>query len=219
MRIAALREPACEVPPVFICGSRADHTTEVGASRLLGLGCHAAVQKGGVRLTAFLQDVDSSMTCAVTREYEDPDPAPGRPRPSIEHLAQRHAIAQHSLASLGTGQLLVKNGKRTPNATFIAGRGPHASHPQDPRWETLRPPVLAKVFHSCNSNWRCSRPRPCARAASWRTFSFVPSPAPHRCVSTGSSKRSSRHCKMLKADRPCSIIPFFPVRKHRLKQP
>jgi len=142
IRLDAIRADTGAVPQLFIRGSRLDRTTDVGQARLVGLGCGAELRRGGVEISAYLQDTDAGTVVAISRDYTDPpkdDPSPPR---EFSGLAQFAVFKGVSLAALGAGQLLIKGGKRTPAGRFLPGRAQAALNPQSFQWESLRPPVL-----------------------------------------------------------------------------
>jgi hypothetical protein len=145
-RSDAIRHDTGAVPQLFVRGSSADQATEVGSARLIGLGCGARLRRGGVELAAYLQDGDSGMVVAVCRDFSDPPKEAPEPPKEFWRLAQMPVVKGTSLAALGTGQLLMKGGRRTPDRRFLPGRAPASFNPQAYAWETLRQPLLAESF-------------------------------------------------------------------------
>ncbi|MDX2271091.1 MAG: hypothetical protein NW237_03970 [Cyanobacteriota bacterium] len=132
------------VPQLFIRGLPSDRPTDVGSARLIGLGCGVVQHRQGVELSAYLQDMDSGVVVAVCREFADPPP-PDKPR-HFGQLAQTPAFKGISLATLASGQVMVKGGKRTSNGQFLPGRSAAHAHPQSFQWEHLQSSILAEDF-------------------------------------------------------------------------
>jgi hypothetical protein len=138
IRCDALRARTGAVPAVFIRGSGADRLTELGAARFIGLGCGVTPERKGVRLTAYLQDSESGSTVGIDRFVPDPpDAAPL----SFHQLAGRPISGGVSLAMFGSGQVLVKGARRSPNRRLVLPRGKLTFNPQAYAWEKLREPV------------------------------------------------------------------------------
>ncbi|HTU22941.1 MAG TPA: hypothetical protein VMG10_33190 [Gemmataceae bacterium] len=141
IRLDAIRRDTGALPQLLIRGTSADRPVSLGSARFIGLGCGARLLKRGVELTAYLQDSDSGSMVAVRKEFADnPDPAK-TPR-AFGELAQASAAKGSSFAMLGTGQLLIRGGKRTASFQLIPGRSDASVQPQAFAWESLRPPVL-----------------------------------------------------------------------------
>jgi hypothetical protein len=145
IRADAIRYDTGAVPQLFIRGAAADTRTAVGTTRLIGLGCGVRTRRGGVELTAYLQDSASGALVAICRDVSDPEDHSGSPVP-FWRLAQTPIAQGVSMAAFGAGQALVKGGHRLPNARFIPGRATLNVNPQSYAWETLRAPVLAEDF-------------------------------------------------------------------------
>jgi hypothetical protein len=146
IRCDAIRNNTGAVPQLFIRGSSADKLTEMGAARLVGLGCGVQIYHHNVTINSYLQDIDSGMIVAVCREFtHPPKDAAESPKPFWK-LAQTAVMKGISLASLGASQLLIKGGKRSPNYRFMPGRAKVTTNPQTFNWESLRAPVLAENF-------------------------------------------------------------------------
>jgi hypothetical protein len=131
-----------QIPQILIGGSQLDKTSSLGAGRLVGLGCGVTVQSKGVTLTSYLQDADSGTLMAMPRYFGNVNTQPE----SFQQLAQTTVSKGWKLAIIGTGQLLIKGGKRTPSYEFIPGRSAMSLHPQSFRWEQLRSPLLVDSF-------------------------------------------------------------------------
>lgn len=164
VRLDAIRADTGAVPQLFIRGAGKEQETKVGAARLVGLGCGATVQPGGVVLATYAQDVDSGMVLALQRECPDPDPKSNTAPKPLWQLAQATAVPSVSFAALGNGQLLLKSGKRFANDTFTAARAKVSFNPQAFQWENLRAPLLAEDFAEVRARLAaqppaCLRPR------------------------------------------------------------
>jgi hypothetical protein len=162
IRMDAIKNDTGAVPQLFVRGSEADRVMEVGSARLVGLGCGVQLKQHNTELTAYCQDVDSGTIVAICHNFPDPPPelklsgnalslskgveASTESAKDFHQLAQTPAIKGVSLAKLGTGQLLVKGGKRTPSYQFLPGRAPVSFNPQTYQWELLRPPTLVEDF-------------------------------------------------------------------------
>jgi hypothetical protein len=132
------------VPQLFIRGSAQDKTVAIGSGRLVGLGCGVTERSTGATLTAYLQDLDSGTVMAMPRYFANPA-APHSPK-DFWQLAQ-HPIAKGiSLNAVGSGQLLIKGGKRTPGYQLLLGRNPASLNPQAFQWEKLRSPLRVDDF-------------------------------------------------------------------------
>lgn len=146
IRSDAIRNDTGAVPQLFIRGSEADRVMEVGSARLVALGCGVQPKQHSAELTVYCQDVDSGTVVAICRNFPDPtQESTDRPK-DFYQLAQTPVIKGVSLAKLGTGQLLVKGGKRTPCYQFLPGRTPLSFNPQAYQWESLRSPTLVEDF-------------------------------------------------------------------------
>jgi hypothetical protein len=132
------------VPLLFVRGSAKDTTVAIGSARLVGLGCGATSQSSGVKVTTYLQDVDSGTVVGMSRYFANSD-VNSEPKP-LWQLAQ-HSIGKGiQLGEIGSGQVLIKGGKRTPSYQLIPGRSPISLNPQSYQWEKLRSPLLVDDF-------------------------------------------------------------------------
>jgi hypothetical protein len=145
IRLDAIRRDTGALPQLLIRGTSTDRPVNLGSARFIGLGCGVRLKKRGVELTAYLQDNDSGSMVAVCKEFAD-DPDPLKPPRSFGELAQTPAAKGSSFAMLGTGQLLIRGGKRTASFHLIPGRSDASVQTQAFVWETLRPPVLVEEF-------------------------------------------------------------------------
>jgi hypothetical protein len=143
IRIRAVRQPTNAVPGLFVRGSAADATTNISASRMIGLGCAVEPLKGAMRLSVYLQETDSGQIVAIRREFE---PQANQEPPPFWQLGRSTLMRDTSLGALGMQQLLVKGGKRTAESVFVPGRASSSVVAQPLNWETLRAPLLADSF-------------------------------------------------------------------------
>jgi hypothetical protein len=146
------------IPQLWIRGSLQDQTTAIGSARLMGLGCGVTPGAAGVTLTAYLQDLDSGTVMAMPRYFPNPpaaDPlaqpfqpqSPAQPSPpDFWCLAQQSVGKGLTLGAIGSGQLLIKGGKRSANAQLIPSRSPMSLTPQAYQWEKLRSPLRVESF-------------------------------------------------------------------------
>jgi len=169
VRCDAIRSQTRDVPDVFVRGARSDKATEVGAARLVGIGTWARIGRGGVELSAFLQDTDSGAVVFVARDFPDPrsDDAttflrngsvPVPPQP-LWKLAASPVIKGVGLGALGGGQVLARGGKRAPSGEFSFGRTPLSFNHQSFEWEKLRAPLLRDGFDEIEAHLSQSPPR------------------------------------------------------------
>ena len=177
IRADATHFPEQPVPQMFIRGSSAEATAEMGNARLIGLGTSVESRRSSVVVAAYLQDAATGVVVALPREFADPSAADvgaagkisGRktsgaasvPR-AFSELGRTSIFKSANLAAVGAGQILVHGGKRSPNCEFQPGRSRAALNPQNYQWEQLRPPVLAGGFGDLLEQQRL-RPHPCLR--------------------------------------------------------
>ncbi|MUG95660.1 hypothetical protein F7734_26210 [Scytonema sp. UIC 10036] len=158
IRCDAIRNDTGAVPQLFIHGSQADKLTEIGAARLLGLGCGVQVQRQNVRLIAYFQDTDSGTVVAVCQDFAESSQEANTEPPEFWKMAEKPAFKQVSFKTLGAGEMLLKGGKRTPNYQFLPSRTQVIVNPQTFEWESLRSPLLVEDFHSLRSHLQLQPP-------------------------------------------------------------
>ena len=144
IRSDAIRNNIDTVPQLFIRGSKTDKLTEIGASRLIGLGCGVQIKKQSIILTVYLQDSNSGTVVAICQEFNRTENE--NEQLYFSELAQKALFKRVSFASLGAGQILTKGGKRSPNYQFLPGRRQMAINPQTFEWSKLRSPLLVEEF-------------------------------------------------------------------------
>jgi SWIM zinc finger len=139
MRIDAMSHRPANLPQLFVRGSQTDRVSEVGSARLVGLGCGVVQRQRAVRMINYFQDVASGEVIVIARDFPDGE----NPRTFAE-LARTSVLKGAAFASLGSGQALIKGGKRTPDHQFLPGRAPATINPQAFAWEQLKAPVLVE---------------------------------------------------------------------------
>ncbi len=144
VRCDAIRHATGAVPQLFVRGSSQDAEASSATARLIGVGCGVRLYRGGAELFAVMQETDSGRLLALTRDLPTQD---GRPAVPFWQAAQMIVAQGNSLAQFGSGQLLVKGGKRLPSARFVLGRAKMSYTPQSFAWESLRAPVFAEDFN------------------------------------------------------------------------
>jgi SWIM zinc finger len=139
MRIDAISNRPVNLPQLFVRGSQSDRVSEVGSARLIGLGCGVVQRQRAVQVINYLQDTASGEVIVIARDFPDGE----NPR-SFAELARTPVLKGATSAALGSGQVLIKGGKRTPNHQFLPGRAPATINPQAFAWEQLKAPVLVE---------------------------------------------------------------------------
>ena len=166
-RIDAIRSQTGATPDVFVRGAASDVTTEVGAARLVGIGTQARLYRGGVELSAWLQDTDSGALVFVSRDFPDPQPdanqaalrASNPPAPPPLHrLANSPVVKGTGIGALGSGQILARGGKRAPDGEFSFGRTPLSFNAQNFEWQRLRAPLLCEGFSQIEAHFQGAAP-------------------------------------------------------------
>ena len=147
-RTRAIASGTRAAPQLLIRGTPSDRPTEIAAGRLIGLGLGVRPGQRHATLSAYLQEVDSGSVVAVERSFADPEPQSSDSPRSFTDLAATVVARGVSLGALGSSQLLLKSGKRTPGGVLILPRtsGSLAVNPQSFQWEQLKPPLAAESF-------------------------------------------------------------------------
>lgn len=161
LRADAILVGRAPVPQAFIRGLKADHDSELGSARFVGLGASAVEGRSSTVLHVYLQEQDTGHTVTVTREFNEPEAASRKP---FHQLARTVAVKDASLASLAAGQLVTKGGKRTAAGRLVIGRARAVVNPQNFAWEQLKAPLLAEDFEEIAARLEllpppCFRPR------------------------------------------------------------
>ncbi len=147
IRLDAIRAGTGAVPQLFIRGSQADRTVEIGRSQYVGLGCGGRMGRSGAELTVYLQDDRSGALSVIAREFPDPAPDSGEEPRELRHLALGNALTGISFATLGAGTLQLPGGKRTPSGRLLPGRQRAGLAPSTLQWEkSVRAPVMSEEF-------------------------------------------------------------------------
>lgn len=146
IRCDAIRGATTAVPQLLVRGSSSDRSTDVGSARYIGLGCGVRQERGGVEMTAYLQDADSGTIVAVARDFPDPDKESKAAPRDYWQLAQTPVVRNIPLGAIGSGQLLIQGGKRSPGHRLVVGRAKASLNPQGYAWESLRAPALVENF-------------------------------------------------------------------------
>jgi hypothetical protein len=146
IRCDAIRSDTGALPQLLIRGTPDDQPSPLSQATLVGLGCSAHVYRGGVELTAYLQDSATGGLLVLSREFADPpEESAEKPRP-FHDLARSPTLRGHSFRSVGLSKLQVGAGKRTlkgelqlPQLLRQVNVQPHPLN-----WESLRAPVLVE---------------------------------------------------------------------------
>ena len=141
-RMAAIRSQPPGVPQLYVRGAAQDGATQVGAARLIGVGCGVRLKRRSIEVAAYMQNVETGHVVTLRQEFVEADPAQvARP---FWQMAGAMVAKSGALSALGVGQLLMKGGKRTADAGLSLSRSQSALNPQTFYWEGLRSPLLAE---------------------------------------------------------------------------
>ncbi|MGB8699766.1 MAG: hypothetical protein WCD18_10150 [Thermosynechococcaceae cyanobacterium] len=158
IRMDAIRNATVAVPQRFIRGTQNDRVTELGAARLIGLGCGVQTHQQNIRLTSYFQDTDSGAVMAFSRNFTDVPSTQAEPPKEFWQFAQTKVLKQTSMEQIGAGQLLLKSGKRSPDFQLLPGRSQIIINPQTFQWESLRAPLLVDNFADLQDRLRLLPP-------------------------------------------------------------
>jgi hypothetical protein len=166
-RVDAIRAGTGAVPQLLVRGSADDRATELGTSRLVGLGCGVQVRRGGARFVVYLQDLDSGAVSIMTRDFRD-QADEKEPRP-FHRLGDAPFTQGVGLSQIGRSQVLLSKAKRTAAGVIMIGRSRCALTPQGYVWEQLREPVLVDDLDELRARLAalppaCLRPRRAAES-------------------------------------------------------
>ncbi|MEL6555375.1 MAG: hypothetical protein AAFQ63_18225 [Cyanobacteria bacterium J06621_11] len=143
MRCDAIRSNTGASPQLFIRGPHRKQLTDLGATRLIGLGCRVHTQHKSFTLNAYFQDTSSGRTLALSSASEPLPTADTQLDYCFWQTAQRHGLKQSPWDALGAGQLLIKRGSCSPSYQLQLKRNQSVVvNPQRFDWEKLRAPVL-----------------------------------------------------------------------------
>ena len=161
IRSRAILSGTKRVPQLMIRGSRADRASEIAGGRLIGVGLEVRPGPRHTTLRAYLQESDSGSVVAVERTFADPAPKSGESPRTLSDLAQTVLLRGTTLAGIASSQLLLKSGKRTAAGHLILPRtASHlTTHPQDYRWEHLKPPFAVENFEQLLARLECLPPQ------------------------------------------------------------
>ncbi len=146
IRCDAIRADTGAIPQLLIRGTAEDQPSPLSQATLVGLGCTAHVYRGGVELTACLQDAATGGLLVLSRDFPDPPPESSEPARPFSELARASNLRGHSFLSVGLSKLQLAGGKRTikgelqlPQLLRQVNVQPHPLN-----WESLRAPVLVE---------------------------------------------------------------------------
>lgn len=141
-RADAIRSGTGRVPALLVRGSTGERDTELGSSRLVGLGCSAVLRRGAVALVAHVQDQDTGALSVIARDFSA-EAGAAEPRP-FHRLAAMPVVQGTGLAQLARGQLVFNKARRTASGRLSFGRSRCTVSPQAYAWEGLREPALVE---------------------------------------------------------------------------
>ncbi len=144
IRLDAIRADTGALPQMFIRGSRADCAVEVSSKRMIGLGCGGSVNRNGVELVAYFQELSTGNILTVKREFETKSEKDITP---FWKIANKPIVKAVNLEQLGSGQILAKGGKLSPSREWVPGRTPITVNRQMYKWEQLKAPAFAENFY------------------------------------------------------------------------
>ncbi len=145
IRSDALRADDVPIPRLFIRGSVDDTKSKLGQTRLVGLGCTVIHRKRSVIIQALLQDSATGKVMALGNEFKNPEDDAVIP-PSFSELGKKLLVKGRDIASLGSGQLVLKKADLHPDHHIELGRSPASAYPQNFAWEQLPSPVFVEDF-------------------------------------------------------------------------
>ncbi len=146
IRRDAIRADTGALPQLLIRGTLDEQPSPLSQATLAGLGCSASVHKGGVELTAYLQDQATGGLLVLSRDFADPPADSSEPPRPFHELARSPALRGHSFLSVGLGKLQLAGGKRTLKGELQLPQLLRQVNvqPSPLNWEALRPPVLVE---------------------------------------------------------------------------
>jgi hypothetical protein len=169
MRTDTIGNRPANLPQLFVRGSQSDRVSEVGSARLIGLGCGVAQRHRSVRMIDYFQDTASGEVIVIARDFPD-----GENLRSFAELARTPVLKGATFAALGSGQVLVKGGKRTPDHQFLPGRAPATINPQAFAWEQLKAPVLVENLEELQLHLSTFPPKALRPRRSGENFHVLP---------------------------------------------
>jgi hypothetical protein len=167
-RCDAIRADTGALPLPLVRGSSNDRVQELENIGYTGLGCGARFVRGGVRISTYLQEIESGNVAVFEREFPQPADKPPRPLAELAQSRVAHRVT-HTFAALAISRARCAKVRRQAShrlevVNVQSGLQPLTVSPQDFRWETLRPPVLAEEFAEARARLgalppACLRPR------------------------------------------------------------
>lgn len=145
IRSDALRQNTTPIPRLFIRGTVDDAVTNLGQTRLVGLGCTVIHRRKSVIIQSLLQDNATGVIMALGHEFLNPEDESVTP-PDFASLGQKRILKDRDIASLGRGQLVLKKAKLHADHHIELGRAPASVYPQNFAWESLPAPVHVEHF-------------------------------------------------------------------------
>ena len=147
IRSDAIRAHTGAIPQLLIRGPHLKRLSELGATRLIGLGCSARVQRKSFALEAYFQDTDSGRVLTYASPLNPLSKDGAEVTSRFLDIASPPALRQTSWTHLGAGQLLIKRGACSPSYQLHLKRNQSTIvNPQRFEWEKLRAPILVDDF-------------------------------------------------------------------------
>ncbi|MBS0659094.1 MAG: hypothetical protein JSR82_12705 [Verrucomicrobia bacterium] len=157
LRVEAIRAGRAPVPQAFIRGLRTDRDSDLGSSRLVGLGAGVRQERKSTTLSVVLQDLGSGNLLTLERTFAEEEPAARKP---FHVLSQASAARDASLQQVARGQIVLQGGKRTAAGRLSIGRARSAVNLQSFEWNRLTAPVLAEDFGEVGARLQLLPPAP-----------------------------------------------------------
>lgn len=172
LRLDAIRAGRAPVPQAFIRGLRSDRDSDLGSSRMIGLGALVRQERRSTTLSVILQDTGSGNLLALEKTFAEADPAV--PRKAFHLLSHATAAKDANLGQLARGQLVMQGGRRTAAGRLTIGRARAAVSPQGYAWESLVAPVLVEDFAELEARLGLLPPAPFRRRRAAADFHVCP---------------------------------------------
>ena len=155
VRMRSIRAGSPNVPSLFVRGNQRKTVTDIGRTRLIGLGSYVSTQAKTTIVKVFMQDVHSADILTIEHTHynkEEGDP--------LLHatLGSRRVTKGFALRDLAAGQLLINGGKRTATGMLKLSRQAASLNPQSFQWEQLRAPLLSADFGELLARRRAQPP-------------------------------------------------------------
>jgi len=161
VRCDAIQAHTGAIPQLFVRGPHVKKSSELGSTRLIGLGGGIRVRHKSFSLGSYFQDTDSGQVLAYVGTPHLLDSSlNAEENSSFLTVAQKHVFRQTTWAKLGAGQLLIKKGSCSPKHQLHLKRNQSlVVNPQRFEWEKLRAPVLVDDFRSLTQRLQVSPPK------------------------------------------------------------